>query len=157
MANVYGTCRVPQIDYSTPDSAVSAGSGEIEVPLVAMDGPNLARLDLVKIDVEGAESEVLAGATSSLARLRPMLYVENNQKENSKDLVALIRDMKYRLWWRISAYFNKFNFAGNSQNPWPRNIGANVICLPQEAVVPPWPLLEVRDGTEFSSLRIAVG
>jgi FkbM family methyltransferase len=153
-----GTCHVPKIDYSSPDNfgAVSVGQGEIEVPLVAIDGLNLARLDLVKIDVEGAESEVLAGATSTLARLRPMLYVENNQREKSKDLVALIRDMKYRLWWHISAYFNKFNFAGNSQNLWPRNIDANMICLPQEAVVPPWPLVEVRDGTEFSSLRLAV-
>jgi len=36
----------------------------------------LARLDLVKIDVEGSEAEVIAGAQETLARYRPELMVE---------------------------------------------------------------------------------
>jgi FkbM family methyltransferase len=35
---------------------------------------------LIKIDVEGYESQVLAGATETLARFRPLLYVEFNDE-----------------------------------------------------------------------------
>lgn len=38
----------------------------------------LDRLDYVKIDVEGAESEVLAGANETLKRFRPIIQLETN-------------------------------------------------------------------------------
>jgi FkbM family methyltransferase len=38
----------------------------------------LTRLDFIKIDVEGHETEVLDGAASTLARFRPSLFVEFN-------------------------------------------------------------------------------
>lgn len=38
----------------------------------------LQRLDLIKLDVEGAEPEVLAGGQESLTRFRPVVFFENN-------------------------------------------------------------------------------
>ena len=40
----------------------------------------------MKIDVEGMEGEVLAGASSTIARFRPQLYVENDRREKSAAL-----------------------------------------------------------------------
>jgi FkbM family methyltransferase len=142
-----GSCRLPKLDYSRAHNfaAVAVGNGDVEVPLLAIDDLNLPRANLIKIDVEGAECEVLRGAETTVRRLRPILYVENNEGENAKCLVELVRSLAYRLWWHYSAYFNDLNFARNKQNVWPFGADRYVVCLPEEAAVPPWPLREVSD------------
>lgn len=64
------------------DSGFSSGwSGEtIEVEVVPVDEVvrqmNLKRVDVMKVDVEGAEGQVLRGAQETLARFHPLLIVE---------------------------------------------------------------------------------
>jgi FkbM family methyltransferase len=48
----------------------------VPVILVELDGYELPRVDLIKIDVEGMELDVLAGAAKTLARCRPSLIIE---------------------------------------------------------------------------------
>lgn len=48
----------------------------IEVRMVHLDSFNFPRLDLLKIDVEGMELEVLAGAARCIAETRPIVLVE---------------------------------------------------------------------------------
>jgi len=151
-ANDGQTC-IPLVDYSVPGNfgEVAAGSGTLEVPLIAIDGLNLVRANLIKIDAEGAESDVLQGAAKTIVRCRPNLYVENNTVEKSASLVALIRSMGYKVWWHLSARFNQFNFAGNRNVVLP-GFDPNVVCLPAEKSAPPWPLMEVADGSEINRL-----
>jgi FkbM family methyltransferase len=54
------------------------GNGSIPVPALTIDGLALknGRLDFVKLDVEGAELDVLQGAETALAKFRPKLVVE---------------------------------------------------------------------------------
>jgi len=60
------------------------------------------RLSLIKIDVEGYESQVLAGATDTLARFRPLLYVEFNDEilrdagSSSMELLGRFQASGYR-------------------------------------------------------------
>lgn len=89
-----GEMRVPRPDYLKP---ASFGSLEMRrrdsteyigqaisyedkdcttVPVVTIDSLKLPRLDFFKLDVEGMESEVLAGARETLRRCRPLLLVE---------------------------------------------------------------------------------
>lgn len=60
---------------------VNEGSAE-DVPARRLDGwaaeHGLDRLDLVKLDVEGAETRMLAGAAATIERHRPHLVVEFN-------------------------------------------------------------------------------
>jgi hypothetical protein len=42
-----------------------------------LDSVELARVDLIKIDVEGMEEEVLAGAEQTIRRTKPYLIVEH--------------------------------------------------------------------------------
>jgi len=69
--------------------------------LVAEHGSE-GRLSLIKIDVEGYESQVLAGATETLARFRPPLYVEFNDEilrdagSSSMELLGRFQDAGYR-------------------------------------------------------------
>lgn len=56
----------------------TAGRPELSVPATSLDeyftaGP---ALNMVKIDVEGAESQVLAGMTRILREVRPVLFIE---------------------------------------------------------------------------------
>jgi len=58
----------------------AARAGEIEVRLRCLDSlvseSNLRTPDLIKMDVEGAEVDVLTGATDVLTKLRPLLLIE---------------------------------------------------------------------------------
>jgi len=56
------------------------------VPAVSLDAviPSHQRIDLIKIDVEGAESQVLAGMKQILMRWHPILVIECHSEENWK-------------------------------------------------------------------------
>ena len=59
-----------------------AGLPRLRVPVDTVDAlvarHRLGRLDLIKIDVEGFETEVLDGAAATLARFRPVVFAEFN-------------------------------------------------------------------------------
>ncbi|MGH7064442.1 MAG: FkbM family methyltransferase [Stellaceae bacterium] len=61
-----------------------------------LDSLSLKRLDLVKVDVEGMELEVIAGAAAHIARHRPILLVEW-LKSDKPQLRAEIGNFGYRI------------------------------------------------------------
>lgn len=73
------------------------------VPLVRLDDEVLAeaRVDLIKIDVEGWELEVLRGAKDVLAHHRPLLYVEAMQPEFA-GVEAHLTACGYQCWKRFN-------------------------------------------------------
>jgi FkbM family methyltransferase len=90
-----GTMRIPTPDYLSPASFGSlelrpsernefigqeidySDAATVEIRTVTIDSLDLARLDFLKIDVEGMELEALAGAAACLARCRPVVIVES--------------------------------------------------------------------------------
>lgn len=74
-----------------------------EVRMVHLDAFNLPRLDLLKIDVEGMELDVLAGAARSIAERRPIVLVEL-LKSDANALRAWLENQGY------SAYPIGLNF-----------------------------------------------
>lgn len=67
------------------------------VPLVSIDSLGLQRLDFIKIDVEGMEEEVLAGAEQSIVRHRPIMMIEVIKSDKTK-LEAFLQGHGYRLF-----------------------------------------------------------
>jgi FkbM family methyltransferase len=60
-----------------PDDTASLASGRATVvPTVPLDALGLERLDVMKIDVEGGESIVVAGGVDTIARCRPAIVTE---------------------------------------------------------------------------------
>jgi hypothetical protein len=61
-------------------------------------------LDVLKIDVEGAELRVLTGARDALSRLRPMILLEVSdaslkaQGGSRDDLIQFLESQAYRLY-----------------------------------------------------------
>jgi FkbM family methyltransferase len=69
---------------SVQDTGPAAGGKEVRVE--SLDGLNLplTRLDLMKIDVEGAENEVLTGAIRTIERFLPVLVFEHLEDFNGR-------------------------------------------------------------------------
>ena len=65
-----------------PGTLDAASLPQVRVPVETVDAlvarQGLGRLDLIKIDVEGFETEVLDGAAATLARFRPVVLAEFN-------------------------------------------------------------------------------
>lgn len=139
--NSPGHISVPVLGYGEHENygGVSVGGPSRHptetVPVERMDNLELSRLDLLKIDVEGAETDVIVGAAAVIARFRPAIFVENDRKEHSHGLIAAIERHDYRLWWHFSPLFNPNNFNGNPENVMGRIISINMLALPQERAV----------------------
>jgi hypothetical protein len=61
------------------------------------------------------EGEVLAGASGQIVRHRPILYVENDRRENSAGLIRMIDELGYDASWHMPQMFNPNNFHLRSQ------------------------------------------
>jgi FkbM family methyltransferase len=93
---------------------------------------SIARLDLLKIDAEGAELRILRGGAAALARFRPVLLLELNaptlEREESSiaNVLAWLRSSDYRVY-SIHPLREIVPGAG----PLPGAV-FNVLCLPHE-------------------------
>lgn len=116
-----------------PESSTGAPAPTEPVPQMNLDSMNLPACHLLKVDVEGMESAVLAGAVETIARCRPFLYVENDRPASMAGLIRQIEAMGYRLYWHRPTLFNPGNFAGNAENVFPTLISRNMIGVPQES------------------------
>lgn len=102
-----------------------------QVRLLTLDSLQLAACHFLKIDVEGMEGEVLRGATATIERHRPVLYVENDRKEKSAALIRQLQDLDCRCYWHTPAYVRVPNFRGNTDNKFPKLISINMLCVPR--------------------------
>jgi FkbM family methyltransferase len=112
------------------------GEGD-DVALTTLDELALPDCRLIKIDVEGMEGEVLAGGVGTLARCRPILYVENDRPDKMVALQAAIAGHGYRMWWHVATFYNAGNFRGARKNVFPDLFGLNLLCLPEGSEIRP--------------------
>lgn len=110
------------------------GRGNQRVRAVRLDELVTEDFDvgLIKIDVEGFEQKVLQGATGTIARCRPFIYLENDRPEHSKALIEWLWAANYKLWWHRPRLFNPENFAGNSENIYGHTVSLNMVAIPAE-------------------------
>lgn len=107
-----GALAVPVVDYTRP---ASFGSLEIRrrantedigqaidyertgsVRMVRIDSLGLPRVDLLKIDVEGMEFDVLAGADATIRERHPVMLIEHI-KVDGNQLVEVLRGWGYEV------------------------------------------------------------
>jgi FkbM family methyltransferase len=93
---------------------------------------SLKPVSLLKVDAEGWERDVLFGSRKVIARDRPMLYVENDLVDKSRDLIVSIMEMNYALWWHIVPLFRPNNHAHTRVNIFGNVASFNMLCLPPE-------------------------
>ncbi len=153
-----GAIRVPPLDYSGAENfgGVSLGGarGE-EVEVVTLDSLALPRLRLLKVDVEGMEREVLAGARQTTGRLQPALYIENDRAEHSRALISLLFELGYRLWWHITPLFNPDNFFRHPRDIFGDVVSFNMLGFPRRDA-PALQLPEILTPDDFAGQRGAL-
>jgi FkbM family methyltransferase len=114
---------------SVPPLAGSADGSE-RVPVVPIDQFELVKCALLKVDVGGAELDVLRGADATLKKAKPIIYVENNGGPGSPPLVRHLLDLGYYLFWHTPPLFNARNFAGKADNVFGDALSCSMLCLP---------------------------
>src|SRR5439155_7985445 len=82
-----GTAQFHPAGDPTASSILPSDTPAVDVPLVSLDDyarqRGLTRVDAIKIDVEGAELDVIEGAEWTLTKFRPrLIYVECDCHEN---------------------------------------------------------------------------
>lgn len=109
-----GRIEIPQFDYGRPLSFGSVEFGEAQresigqprgadparrefVEVVSVDALAFPAVHLMKVDVEGMELDVLRGAAATLARDRPLVFVEY-LKADRRALAAWLLGAGYRLY-----------------------------------------------------------
>jgi FkbM family methyltransferase len=98
-------------------------------------GPLTVPCHFLKIDVEGMEIEVLAGAADMIRRVKPRLYVENDREDRSAALIDAIYHLGYTPYWHLTPLFNPGNFRGETENIFGGQASINMLCVPQPSGV----------------------
>jgi FkbM family methyltransferase len=144
-----GATRIPTLDSlgHCNYGRVEIGNGNVFTNLEALDNFILEDelIQLIKIDAEGSELEVLKGAAQTIARSRPILYVENDRKEKSAELVGWLVDHDYRCYWHRVPMFYEGNFKHETLNVFGNIASHNMICVPEESGIKVEQLDEVED------------
>jgi len=84
----------------------SLGKGTI--PMKTLDSFNLTNIDMIKIDVEGFEGEILAGALKTIEMNKPVLVIEQQKHEYQNDMKETPAIKILEGWgYRVVEQFNK--------------------------------------------------
>jgi FkbM family methyltransferase len=82
--------------------------GKGTIPLKTLDSYNFTNIDMIKIDVEGFEEEILAGAIKTITLNKPIIVVEQ-QKHEYKDAMTDLPSIKIleNMGYRVIGQFKK--------------------------------------------------
>jgi FkbM family methyltransferase len=141
LADMPGFTTLPSLDYNLKNNY---GGVEAVNPGISLgEKVQVMRLDryfmffewppikFMKIDVEGFEKRVLLGAKETIKAFKPLLYVENDRPENSRELFELLESLDYLFYWHTPPLFNRHNFYSNSENIFKDVCSFNLVCIPK--------------------------
>ena len=132
-----GEIRVPFLPPNMPNnfgglSLHEGGSRGEPVPMRTLDSLGLKACRFLKLDCEGMEVEALRGGADMIRTLRPTMYVENDRKDRSAELIGLLLSWQYRLYWHLPPLFSPQNFNEDAENIFENIVSFNMLCVPAE-------------------------
>lgn len=87
-----GTLKTNHIE--TDETNFKLLNVEIDTLDTFVKSKDLRKIDVIKIDVEGAEFDVLKGASDSIKQFKPVLIVEIEQRHHDQDVLKFISDFE---------------------------------------------------------------
>jgi FkbM family methyltransferase len=133
----------PLIEYGIDELSVTAthdlqdtngaAKGILFVPTVCIDWMDFEDVEFIKVDVEGAEMQVIEGAARTIEEQRPILLIENHSIENRERLEEFLRRLQYDVQI-ISAPFYDRNDPASRIHVWllgtPRKVRHDTSTIP---------------------------
>ena len=90
------------------------------------------RVDFIKLDVEGMELDALIGASGTIEKFKPTMFIECDKEDKSFDLMTHIESLGYDMYWVRSLMYdpdNPFN-CSIEDNPFGNATNFNLYCVP---------------------------
>ena len=139
-SNKIGKIKTLTLDQNYPQNYGSYATKNLKkgetIETMTIDSLKLSRVKLIKIDVEGPEEKVLIGATGTINKYKPTLYIECTNPKNSKKIISRVFDLGYQAFWHIFNYYNPDNYFGQKRNVFAEfHPEVNIICFPKNTVV----------------------
>lgn len=137
LGSAEGEARMPRLrwgskyNYGGMSLNTRTELGSYPVPVKTLDSFNFQNVGFIKIDVEGWEEEVLKGAVETIARYKPIMYIEDDRKEKSASIRKFVVALGYSIEESNPHLYRENNFFGKKVNVWGQDIvSANIICRP---------------------------
>jgi FkbM family methyltransferase len=113
-------------------SAVPEKSDAETLTAIQIDNLQLEQCDFMKLDLEGMEPNALMGASVTIAKHRPILYVECASIENGWIVMNILRPHGYRFWLHRCEAFSVANFNHSTVDIFDNGVETNLVCIAQE-------------------------
>lgn len=112
----------------------TAVEGQYEILVEKLDSMDIPPVDFIKLDVEGMESQVLAGAQVIIARDRPVIFAECNTLEGGRHLLDFASLGGYRAFGCLSGAYHADNFNKVEKNIFGYAQELGLVLLPGERI-----------------------
>jgi hypothetical protein len=106
-------------------------SGRVSVT-GTIDELKLQRLDCLKVGQASDTIEVLSGASETVWRLRPLLFLSTADEEALKSVKDRVREFSYRCWRLETALFNAQNFNRRDEDIFGGKTELALLAIPEE-------------------------
>ena len=113
--------------WGIPESEAAAPRTE------TIDELRLQRLDLLKINERADPTLVAQGATATLRRLRPRLFIAVSNEQALEDVAAVIAPLRYACWKAAVPMFNPANFNGRDVDVFEGRKSLALVAVPAES------------------------
>jgi precorrin-6B methylase 2 len=100
-----------------------------------LDDLRLERLDWLKMGTSVAALEVLEGASDTLWRLRPMMYLAAADAQALEAIAERVREYSYRCWRMEVPLFNHDNFNRRDNDLFAGRTALALLAIPEEVDV----------------------
>jgi FkbM family methyltransferase len=137
--------------HSTSSNTETVGLPDAGYSTETLDELLLERLDLLKIRSEGVATDILAGASATLWRLRPLVFIAAEDQAAVIELAAQVEAFGYRCWQMEIPLFNPGNFNRRDADIFGAEGALALLAIPEEVglVVALDGCVEVRDESRL--------
>ena len=96
MGEKRGRAKCTNVDESNTGKCAFVESTEGDVEVYSLDELELDRFHFLKVDVEGAELDVLKGAKNSIGKFKPLIFCEAQTQNEFQELKDYLRQFSYQ-------------------------------------------------------------
>jgi FkbM family methyltransferase len=103
-----------------------------QVRVLTIDGLEIKKIDVIKLDVEGMERKVLDGAINTILRDRPIILCECNGLKSGNEVLEFCQFAQYDTYGLLTSAFNHDNFNTIKENIFGNAKELELLLIPQE-------------------------